>query len=91
MGYRKKSSREYWENYCSENSDMLNTLGLNEWVLRSENNFRDFVTNGVIDTVKEIKFSFNSLTKEQYDNLYDFIAEYFDYEIQCFSSFNETI
>jgi len=91
MSYKSSNKRETWESYCSKHSDFIDELNLNEWVFDSENNFREFVTHGSIHNTKDTTYSFQKLSHLQYENLFDFITNYFDMDMQYFTNFNRTV
>jgi len=91
MSFKKLNRIEIWNDYCSKHFDLLKELDLNDWVLHTENNFREFVTYGFVDSTKEAKYSFENLSSKQYERLFYFITSYFDMDMQYFTNFNRKV
>jgi hypothetical protein len=73
MSFRKKgNSKEEWDTYCKENSDLLERTGVPSLVYKKESSFRDLLTRGVFEDSK-VEFSLQTLTNEQLESIWIFI------------------
>jgi len=84
MGYKKQSNNhKIWLDYCAKNISSIELTGLEEKVFLSENNFREFATNGTINNVR-LSVIASELEDKNFWALFDFITNYFDMDASLF-------
>jgi len=64
MSFNRLNKRQQWLNYCQEHKDLFKDLEINDWVIHSDRNFREFATNGFVSAARGPKYPFKNLNKE---------------------------
>lgn len=84
------NKKDRWDIHCKDYSQLITKLNINNWVFLNEDNFRQFAEFGYITAEKNI-FSYNEMDDSTYDELHDFINQYFDFDAQYFVHFQKAI
>jgi hypothetical protein len=92
MSFRKSSNKhEIWQNFLDENENGLQLSGLPYFIIKTEHDFRDFLTKGVATNPEDNStYRIENLSSENLDIIWNLINRefQFDMDVIMFDAFN---
>jgi len=89
VAFRHRSRHDIWIAYCQERASLLESVGLDPCVVRSERTFREFATSGTVDG-RAVTPRASALDDERFWQLHEFITHFFDMDAATFEHYEDS-